>query len=236
MLEKLLASEFYKKLRAYVPEPYFHKSFAQEGEDLLIQRIFSGQKKGFYVDIGAHHPKRFSNTFIFYSKGWRGINVDACPGSMHIFKQLRPRDINLEIGISNVGNSLDYYQFDEPALNGFSADLSLARERQGISSIINTTKVETLTLKKLLSEKLPPNQTIDFLTVDVEGLDLDVLMSNDWDLFRPRLVLAEVLVSSLDSIFEHPIVAFMRSQGYRLYSKSMNTAFFITEDQLTLMR
>ena len=57
-------------------------SFSQEGEDLVLARIFEGKKNGFYVDIGAHHPTRFSNTHYFYRRGWSGINIDAMPGSM----------------------------------------------------------------------------------------------------------------------------------------------------------
>ena len=82
---------------------------------------------GFFVDVGAHHPQRFSNTYYFYLKGWSGINIDAMPGSMKIFDDLRSRDINLEIPISDKSEILTYYEFDEPALNSFS--LSLSHER-----------------------------------------------------------------------------------------------------------
>ena len=80
----------------------YKKSYAQDGEDVALAAFYDTQKgyKGFYVDIGAHHPKRFSNTYFFYKKGWSGINIDAMPGSMHGFRLLRTRDINLEMGIS----------------------------------------------------------------------------------------------------------------------------------------
>jgi hypothetical protein len=74
-------------------------SWSQEGEDLILQRIFEGQTTGFYIDVGAHHPRRFSNTFSFYRLGWQGLNIDAMPGSMVAFEKDRPPDINLEIGI-----------------------------------------------------------------------------------------------------------------------------------------
>jgi len=71
-------------------------SFAQEGEDRVLYRMFQGRfgRPGFYVDVGAHHPTRFSNTYLFYRMGWRGINLDAMPGSMAAFARARPRDIN----------------------------------------------------------------------------------------------------------------------------------------------
>ena len=62
--------------------PFGSLCYSQEGEDMILGKIFSGQKHGFYVDVGAHHPLRFSNTYLFYLKGWRGINIDAMPGSM----------------------------------------------------------------------------------------------------------------------------------------------------------
>ena len=98
--------------------------YSQEGEDILLRRIFEDQTTGFYVDIGAHHPKRFSNTCYFYELGWQGINIDALPGSMKVFKKFRPRDTNLEIAISEKEQNLTYYMFNEPALNGFSKSIS----------------------------------------------------------------------------------------------------------------
>ncbi|MFM6346540.1 MAG: hypothetical protein ACKPFK_15520, partial [Dolichospermum sp.] len=93
---------------------YHNISYSQEGEDLILARFFEKEKNGFYVDIGAHHPQRFSNTYYFYLKGWSGINIDAMPGSMKIFDDLRPLDINLEIPISDKSEILTYYEFDEP--------------------------------------------------------------------------------------------------------------------------
>ena len=74
--------------------------YSQEGEDIILRHIFGDQTKGFYVDVGAHHPKRFSNTCYFYDRRWQGINLDTLPGSMWFLQKLRPRDKNLEIAIS----------------------------------------------------------------------------------------------------------------------------------------
>lgn len=218
-----------------LPSRYYLKSYAQEGEDLILRRIFAGQKNGFYIDVGAHHPKRFSNTYIFYCMGWKGINIDARPGSMTLFRQQRARDINLEIGISEVEGARNYYQFEESALNGFSTDLSTSRMKSGVSMLVSETMIQTLPLKQILSKYIQELRPIDFLTIDVEGMDLEVLRSNDWDKFRPKVVLVEVLANSLDAIAAHPVNGFMNAQGYRLYSKAVNTAFFISEEVLTNM-
>ncbi|MFT7246563.1 MAG: hypothetical protein ACI82A_003940, partial [Candidatus Azotimanducaceae bacterium] len=76
-------------------DQWTNRSWSQEGEDQILRRIFEQQSTGFYVDVGAHHPKRFSNTFLFYKLGWQGINIDAMPGSMALFNRERSRDLNL---------------------------------------------------------------------------------------------------------------------------------------------
>src|SRR5829696_7661265 len=103
LAKRLVPKSIWKSAAAYrheMQDAYSRKSYSQEGEDLILERIFLEQKKGFYVDVGAHHPKRFSNTFLFYKLGWFGINIDAMPGSMSAFESARPRDINLEVAIA----------------------------------------------------------------------------------------------------------------------------------------
>lgn len=207
---------------------YHEISFSQEGEDRILQRIFENQEKGFYVDIGAHHPQRFSNTYLFYLKGWRGINIDAMPGSMDEFKHLRPLDINLEFAISNSNQSLVYYQFNESALNGFSEEIS--KQRDGIRGeyfITRTKEIQTYRLSEVLDKYLPSEQVIDFMSIDVEGLDLEVLQSNDWCKYRPKLVLVEDLFQFiLNKPDESKIFTFMKDKGYDLYAKTKNTLLF----------
>jgi len=179
------------------------------------------------VDVGAHHPKRFSNTYLFYKRGWRGINIDAMPGSMRSFNKVRPRDINLELGISEQKAQLDYYIFNEPALNGFSCDLSQERHAAESSYLIkDVIKVDVVPLHEVLDQYLPAGQSIDFMSVDVEGLDFQVLKSNDWNKYRPTYVLAEILTSSLHEIEQSEIGQFMLNKGYVLYAKCVNSVFF----------
>lgn len=208
-------------------DPWVNRSWSQEGEDQILRRIFEKQVAGFYVDVGAHHPKRFSNTYLFYRRGWRGINIDAMPGSMMIFDSARPRDINLEMGIGLSVGKLDYYVFNEPALNGFSKDLAEQRhEADTACQIRKVIKVDVQPLSQVLDRHLNTNQEIDFMSVDVEGLDFDVLKSNDWSKYRPKFVLAEILGSSLHEIEPTEIGQFMHDNNYVIFAKCMNTVFF----------
>ncbi len=209
---------------------YALKSYSQEGEDMILRGLFEKQKTGFYVDVGAHHPKRFSNTFFFYKKGWCGINIDAMPNSMKLFDKIRPRDINLEIPISDKKQKLKYYMFNEPALNGFSKELAEKRDGKDNYKIISEKDMETSTLEEILEKYLPHDQEIDFMSIDVEGLDLQVLKSNNWKLFRPKFLLVEVLGSSIEEMANSKEYKYLAGFGYEFFAKTLNTVIFQRKD------
>jgi FkbM family methyltransferase len=209
---------------------YHNISYSQDGEDIVIAELFKDKLEGFYVDVGAHHPQRFSNTYYFYLKGWSGINIDAMPGSMKIFDDLRSRDINLEIPISDKSEILTYYEFDEPALNSFSLPLSQERITTSNYKIVAETQLKTHTLAEVLDKYLPPKQTIDFLSIDVEGLDYQVVSSNNWDKYKPKVILVEDLeLSSLKNINTSKVCLFLEERGYVLLAKTMRTLIFRLE-------
>ena len=102
VIKKLLPGavlQAYRYIKLDILNGYAVKSYSQEGEDMVLYRIFEKQKSGFYVDIGAYHPKRFSNTYFFYKRGWRGINIEPNPEAIKLFKKYRVGDINLEMGV-----------------------------------------------------------------------------------------------------------------------------------------
>jgi FkbM family methyltransferase len=206
---------------------YYRHSYSQEGEDMILARIFEDKSQGFYVDVGAHHPQRLSNTYYFYLKGWHGINIDAMPGSMVTFNEIRSRDINLEIAISNYQKNLTYYGFNEPALNSFSQDIANQYSQLDGYKIVFKKLIKTSTLSEILDEYLPQNQNIDFLNIDVEGMDYEVLKSNDWSKYRPQIVLIEELNSfSIDELSQSKVVSFMQENNYQFYCKTINTLIF----------
>lgn len=221
-----------KRILSCLTWDQWHKqSWSQEGEDMVLSRIFQGKNTGFYVDVGAHHPKRFSNTHFFYRRNWSGINIDAMPNSMQLFKKWRPRDINLEVGVAHLSGTLDYFVFNEPALNGFSSELS--SERDGAEDkyfIKEIVKIDVLPLAEIFAKHLGEKK-IDFMSVDVEGLDFDVIKSNDWVKYRPKIVLAEILKSTLQDLENDLLAKFMKKVGYEIFAKTVNTVFFIdTQD------
>lgn len=232
LLKKLITKRNIERLKFFQSFFYdnnYTKSYSQEGEDILLKRIFKNKINGFYVDVGAHHPRRYSNTYLFYKMGWRGINIDATPKSMDLFKKIRPRDINLELGISEYNSEIDFYSFNDSAINTFSAEIALSRSAESKFYIKDKIKVPVTTLKYIL-DKHHFQKEIDFLTIDVEGFDLHVLKSNDWSRYKPRYVLVELLNFSLSELCNNEVCDFLESKNYQLVYKTYYTCFFKKND------
>lgn len=167
---------------------YHNKSYSQNGEDIIIDEFFN-IKHGIYLDIGAHHPVRFSNTFLLYKKGWTGINIEPNKINFKLFKIFRKKDINLNEYILPESKEDIFYEFKDSALNGFlSKDRLLYLEKLGIFY----NKKYKINGKKI-NNVLKENNILkfDFLNIDIEGLDFEILNSLDLKLFKPRLILIE---------------------------------------------
>jgi hypothetical protein len=203
-------------------------SYAQEGEDLVLKRLFDGRPRGFYVEVGCHHPFRFSNTYLFYRRGWTGICIDPLPGTVRRFGRWRPRDITVELGVSLHCSTLTYFMFDEPAVNTFDDAAARRVIEEGRYRILEKRSIQTEPLARIIEARLPSGvEQIDFFSIDVEGLDLQVLQSNDWERFAPRAVIAECFESDLDAIQENAVVRFMSGVGYKPYAKSGHSVVFV---------
>jgi FkbM family methyltransferase len=206
----------------------YKKSYAQDGEDVVLLSLYQNQKhhRGFFVDVGAHHPVRFSNTWALYKNGWRGINIDPTPGSMRPFRWLRRRDINLEIGVGPQAGQMTFHCFNEPALNTFDPELAQQRNSGQRYFITQKIAVQIAPLGVILDQHLPPGQTIDVLTIDVEGLDFSVLQSNNWEKYRPEIILVEDTRFRLDAPNDSEIYRFLTGQGYEIVALLQRTIFY----------
>lgn len=201
-------------------------SYSQQAEDLAIQRYFEDKQNGFFIDIGAFHPIKYSNTYLFYKKGWNGINIEPNPENIELFKVIRPNDLTLNIGISDQPQKLTYYQFNVSALNTFDEMHANQWAKKEGFSIKKTLEIETFPLKEILQKHLKKEQIIDFMTIDVEAYDLKVLKSNDWENYRPTLLLVEEYVYDKNSFQESEICKYMGIIGYKLWCISGGTIIF----------
>ena len=211
---------------------FYHKSYSQFGEDLVLRHFVLKDNKnyqGFFIDIGAYHPTKYSNTYYFYQRGWRGLNIDAKPGSMMRFNKKRPKDTNLEIGVALKSDKKEFYIFKEPAFNTFSLEMANKWQAQG-QELLRKELVTIDSLSNILDEYLPDNKKIDFMSIDVEGFDLEVLKSNNWQKYRPRYILVELHDEKIENILESEIYLFLKNNNYSLASWSVITLVFKDEN------
>jgi FkbM family methyltransferase len=172
-------------------------SYAQNFEDVILERIFKDKEDGFYIDVGACDPTIHSVTKHFYDKGWRGINIEP---SDYLFKKLqaeRERDVNLKIAITQGGGEVTLYEVPNSGLSSiyeFNVDrinYETLKDFQGNPlEGYRKTMVESLPLRQVFA-KYVADIDIDFLKIDVEGAEKEVIVSNDWRKFRPKVVIVE---------------------------------------------
>ena len=166
------------------------KSYAMDGEDLAIDQYVNKIEKGFYVDIGAHHPIQRNNTNLLFQRGWEGINIDVNDFSIDLFNFLRPKDLNLLVAISDVeGKVTFYYQKKFSQLN--TTDKKIAIEN--FSGNFKEREVNCTTIQNILDNSRFKNKKINFLNIDIEGAEMKVLNTLNFEKHNPDLICIEIL-------------------------------------------
>lgn len=222
-MKKLFSSEFKFKIKDVLYKflnktKIFKISFAQTGEDLIVNNIFEYKTNGFYVEIGAFHPFIYSNTNLLHKDlNWKGINIDPNPFSIEKFKKYRPEDINLNIAIANTSEKLKYYYVDDTnSMNSMSEEFLLKR---GINpDKIKNVEIECLPLKNVLDKYLPEGQNVDLFNIDVEGFEIEVLKSNDWEKYKPEVIIMECESDCIDDLNKLETVRFLLNLNYKIIS------------------
>lgn len=200
----------------------FRNSHSQFQEDLIIDKLLKYKENGFYVDIGANDPVELSNTIRFYRKGWNGINVEP---NVLVYNRLceeRKNDINLNIGIAQEKGEFDFYRINPDVLSTFDKQTADDFVAEGYK-LVEVIKVSTLSLENLIST-YATDKKIDFLSVDTEGIDLIVLKSNNWEKYRPTVVIVEIDKGG-DEIIEY-----LNEKNYELKFKNHCNAIFIDKN------
>ncbi len=216
-----IAAFFYPIYRKIYLE-FVRHSYSQKQEDLIIDRLLNYPKTGFYIDIGANDPVRLNNTKRFYDRGWTGINIEPNYIKYNKLQSERSRDINLNIALSDASrDDLIFYIFDADAISTLSKDQARYYQKVGYK-ILEERKIITSTLQNIF-ETYIKSQPIDFLSIDTEGFDLIILKSNDWEKYRPNIIIIES--SELDDTVNKASVqdnqsVFFQNIGYRLVSQT----------------
>jgi hypothetical protein len=197
--------------------PWVAESFAQCGEDLIINFMLdylSLARNISYLDVGAFHPIRLSNTYLFYRNGHRGVLVEPNVAMTKQLREIRPKDVTLEAGIGITSQrEADFYVMTDPGLNTFSAEEAeqMVRTSNGQVRVREVRKMPLLDINEVMEEHFRGSPT--FLSVDTESLDLPILKSIDFERFRPTVICAETLVyGSRATVPEIP--EFLQGKGY----------------------
>jgi FkbM family methyltransferase len=162
--------------------------YAQYNEDVILAALLADVTKGFYVDVGANHETYHSVTRYFYDRGWSGINIEPIPRLIEEIADKRKRDINLQLAISTEPGEMNFREYPEhDGLSTLSSDSKADPTKQDIPHTDYTIKVEPL--RAVFKQQKV--SAIDFLKIDVEGYEKEVLQSNDWHKYRPTVIAIE---------------------------------------------
>jgi FkbM family methyltransferase len=221
-----------KTLRKTLFTKYFKRAFGHFGDDIAIELLFrevlgkAALKSGVYVDVGAFHPTKYSNTFRFYKRGWSGIVIDLEADKLRAFRWLRPRDTAVQAAVSDTPGTLTFHGDHFSPFTTSQADNAGALERA------TTFTVEARTLTDIIDGTKYRDSEIDLLDVDCEGMDLEVLRSLDFTRYRPKIVAVEIHAASIPEVQASGAHAFLIDQGYLYVNRVGPTSVFLRADLL----
>jgi FkbM family methyltransferase len=201
-------------------------SYAQNFEDVMLERVFRGRERGFYVDVGAWHPVIDSVTAHFYASGWSGINVEPEPVAFSLVAEARPRDVNLAVALGGADEERPLY-----IASGCSSFVrEYAEQWLGPNSDVKQVPVRVTTLGEVCREYA--REPIDFLKIDVEGWEREVIAGGDWERFRPRVVLVEATVPNTTVPAHESFEPLLVDAGYLgVYFDGLNRFYVREEDR-----
>lgn len=189
--------------------------FSQNKEDLFLLEYFSG-KTGTYIDVGAHHPFRYSNTYLLYKKGWQGINIEPMHSKYQKFVKARPRDTNLNVGVASSPGNLELYEMYPSVYSTFDRSVCQESINKNRAVLINSYEIPIQTMTEVCQKYLG-SKTLDILSVDTEGFEMEVLKGFDWNQLKPQIIVIETnpRINSKD-YGKDDVIEFLEAKGYKL--------------------
>lgn len=204
-------------------------SYSQFGEDIIVSSIFWYLRipTPFYLDVGAFAPKFLSNTFYFYQRGSRGVCVEPDPARLSAFRRVRRRDLCLSVGVgAEDKDTVPFYVLSEPSLSTFDEAGALQHKTGGKVSIRAVISVPVYSLNTLIEKYCP--RCPDFLSVDVEGLDMEILQAMDFERYRPAVICVET-IDFYTQEKQFTVVNFLKTKGYRVQADTVINTILVDE-------
>ncbi len=204
-------------------------TYSQAGEDVIAWYFFTTQgiKNPSYLDIGTNNPIYGNNTFLFYKRGSKGVCIEADPSLFPEIKANRARDTCINAGVTfDARTTADFYVFEEPAHNTLSKEEAEHRQKVSRYKIKEVINIPLININTLIQDNFTgaPN----FISIDVEGVDFDILKTLDFTRYRPDILCVETVTFSLDNKEEKmdDIISFMKTKDYIVYADThINTLF-----------
>lgn len=231
---KAIKSKIFWKIYSFFIDKTFEPkiSYSQNGEDIIVYGIFEALSKKIinYVDVGGYHPYNGNNTALFYLTGSKGIVIEPNPELFKQFPLKRPRDINLNIGVSFQSGNQPFFLSSSGALGSLMPDefqKSSLFDRQEIDPFI----IPVQTLPEIMN-KYVKGKVIDFISLDIEGMELPVLQTFDFHDFYPIVFCVETVSYSTNRQKEKrtDIIEFLKSKGYFVYADTYINTIFVRND------
>ena len=192
-------------------------SYSQCAEDISLLHFLSGQKNGFYIDVGAHDPNRFSVTRLLYYRGWKGINIDANPDIERKFKKFRPNDQFINCAVGNK-DSYEFFQFEESAISTVNNEWKEKFLSEN-NKIVNTLNVPGLSLRRIIDSS--SRKSIDLLNIDVEGADFEVIRSAEFETLPksnfPKWISVETPIG-VNNVINLEMIRYLQGFNYEIMS------------------
>jgi FkbM family methyltransferase len=213
--------------------PLYIPSYSQAGEDAVLRFLFSDKsmRRIAYLDIGTNSPDVGNNTYLFYRNGSRGVCVEADPRLIPVIKQVRPKDKILNVGVSADGReTATLYVFDVTGLSTFDKDEVDKRTASGEHKVVETIAVKLVGINDIIRENFPSCPHL--LSLDIEGFDLSVMKTLDFDTYPIPVVCVETCCYSENHVRpKDPAIAeFMASQGYEVYADTYINTIFVRKE------
>ena len=196
--------------------------YAEFAEDVMVNRILKKIKKGFYVDIGAYHPYKGSLTYNLYNRKWNGINLDISKSSIDLFNIARPSDININCAVSEFNGETFYYE-NSP----INQQNSLIPQDENQKKI----KIQSYKLSEIL--KMQNINSVDYINIDTEGNELEVLMGIDFSKINPTLFTIEDNSFDLNNEIKKKKIIFLKEKNYELINIIGVTMFFVKKESVS---
>ena len=200
--------------------------YSQYGEDIVYDRVINLKQPGFFVDVGCYHPVKYNNTYKLYRRGWRGINLDLDAIKVRAFNLRRPGDTNIQAAVSDKDEEVTLYSFGMYSLVS-TIDEESGQKHKANNPACTEQKVRTQPLTAIIDGTKYKDRLIDVLSIDVEGMEMRVLSSLDFDRYQPKVVVVESHERAIDDIIQGELYQFLIGKGYTLFNWTGPSLLFL---------